>query len=135
MCPQLIFVEPDGAKYDFLHRQLINLLLEVTPNVEVFSIDEAFLDLSECTNNFAEAVIIAQKIKEKVFSNLGEWVTCSIGIAQNKLLAKLASDKNKPNGLLLSIKIMKKKFYFRSKLTDFCGLAKNSNTSKRCLWN
>jgi len=122
LCPQLIFVEPDGNKYDFLHHQLINLLRRVTNKVEVFSIDEAFLDLSDCTRSWQEAENIALRIKDGVYSDLGEWVTCSIGIAENKLLAKLASDKNKPNGLFIVEKENKEQVLLKAKLTDFCGL-------------
>ncbi len=122
LCPQLIFVEPDGLKYDFLHRQLVNLLRRITQQVEVFSIDEAFLDLTDCANSFLEAEVIARKIKEDVFNDLGECVTCSIGIAENKLLAKLASDKNKPNGLCVVDRNNQEVILLSSNLTDFCGL-------------
>ncbi|KKR07032.1 MAG: polymerase IV protein [Parcubacteria group bacterium GW2011_GWC2_39_14] len=122
LCPQLIFVEPDGLKYDFLHRQLINVLAQITDKVEVFSIDEAFLDLSDCTHNLEQAQEVARRIKTMVFCDLGEWVTCSIGIAENKLLAKLASDKNKPNGLFIVDQDNIDQTLLESKLTDFCGL-------------
>ncbi|MFH0779605.1 MAG: DNA polymerase IV [Parcubacteria group bacterium] len=123
-CPHLIFVEPDGEKYDFLHRELVEILKRYTEMVEVFSIDEAFLDLSGYAKNFEDAEKIAKKIKLEIKNNLGECMTCSIGIAENKLLAKLASDLKKPDGLIIINDENKKQILEKIKLTDFCGLGR-----------
>lgn len=123
-CPHLIFVEPDGEKYDFLHRELVKILKRYTEMVEVFSIDEAFLDLTGYAKNFEDAEKIAKKIKIEIKNNLGECMTCSIGIAENKLLAKLASDMKKPDGLIIISDENKKQILEKIKLTDFCGLGR-----------
>ncbi|MBI5077377.1 DNA polymerase IV [Candidatus Falkowbacteria bacterium] len=122
LCPSIVFVEPDGAKYEFLSRQLVHLLKTFTERVEVFSIDEAFLDMSGYVKNNEQALSIAKEIKNKIRHKLGEWVTCSIGVAENKLLAKLASDLGKPNGLLVIDEKNKEAILRKIKLTDFCGL-------------
>lgn len=122
LCPNLIFVQPDGLKYEFLHRQFIKIFQKFTDKVEVFSIDEAFLDLTGFVKNWLEAVKVAKDIKKLIKKDLGEWVTCSIGIAENKLLAKLASDLDKPNGLVLVNKENLDQVLLNTKLTDFCGL-------------
>lgn len=138
-CPHLIFVEPDGEKYDFLHRELVKILKHYTEMVEVFSIDEAFLDLTRApfpqefgkvrgaagyAKNFEEAEKIAKKIKSEIKNNLGECLTCSIGIAENKLFAKLASDLKKPDGLVIIDDRNKNQILNKIKLTDFCGLGR-----------
>ena len=96
-CPQLIFVVGNNRKYSYTSKQIINIMREYTPLVEVFSIDEAFLDVTGCLSLFGSAERIAQLIKERIREEFG--LTCSVGIAPNKLLAKLASDLQKPDGL------------------------------------
>jgi len=73
------------------------MLRDYTPLVEIFSIDEAFLDLSGSLQLFGGAERIAYLIKSRIKARFG--ITCSIGIAPNKLLAKLASERHKPDGL------------------------------------
>ncbi|MBI4143128.1 DNA polymerase IV [Candidatus Uhrbacteria bacterium] len=97
LCPQIQFVLGDPAKYVEVSRRIIAILGSFTPDVEVFSIDEAFLDVT----GWGNAVHIAQEIKRRVREEVGEWITCSIGIAPNKRLAKLASEFDKPDGIVI----------------------------------
>jgi DNA polymerase-4 len=122
LCQKIAFVEPDGVKYEFLSRQLVQILKKYTERVEVFSIDEAFLDMTGYVKNREQAAAVAQKIKNQIKQRLGEWVTCSIGIAENKLLAKLASDLKKPDGLFVIDGANREAILREIKLTDFCGL-------------
>ena len=122
LCPQLIFVQPDGLKYSFLHKQFIEIFKRFTDTVEVFSIDEAFLDLTGLVSSWDEARVVAMKIKDLIKMELGEWVTCSVGVGKNKLIAKLASDLNKPNGLVVVNEENWKYVFSKTKLTDFCGV-------------
>lgn len=96
-CPHLIFVVGDNRKYTWTSRGIVKLMLQYTPLVEVFSIDEAFLDVTGSTGLFGSAQRIAYLLKAEIRHHFG--ITCSIGIAPNKLLAKLASDMKKPDGL------------------------------------
>lgn len=96
-CPELIIVVGDNRKYTHTSRQITAMMREYTPLVEVFSIDEAFLDVTHSTALFGSAETIAYQIKARIRHLLG--LTCSVGIAPNKLLAKLASDMQKPDGL------------------------------------
>ena len=98
-CPQLILVHGDNRKYTWTSQQITRILLDYTPLVEVFSIDEAFLDLTGSLRLFGPAEGIACLIKARIRHCLG--LTCSIGIAPNKLLAKLASEMKKPDGLTI----------------------------------
>ncbi len=98
LCPRAILVEGNSAKYIDTSLEIIKILNEFTDQVEVFSIDEAFLDVTGSQVLLGKPVEIARKIKERLRKKLG--LTCSIGIAPNKLLAKLASDMEKPDGLV-----------------------------------
>ncbi|MGE5808168.1 MAG: DNA polymerase IV [Nitrospirota bacterium] len=98
-CPGLVFVPADPAKYSHACGELLQIWRDFTPLVELFSIDEAFLDVTGCEPLLGDPVQIAIGIKERIWQEKG--LTCSIGIAPNKLLAKLGSDMRKPDGLVL----------------------------------
>lgn len=96
-CPQLTLVSANNRIYTHVSTEIMLLFHDYTPRVEVFSIDEAFLDLSGSLNLFGGAERIAYLIKSRIKARFG--ITCSVGIAPNKLLAKLASERHKPDGL------------------------------------
>jgi DNA polymerase-4 len=98
-CQDIILVPADSAKYSHACERLIEIWNAFTPLVELFSIDEAFLDVTGCDALFGDPVRIAVQIKERIWHETG--LTCSIGIGPNKLLAKLGSDLQKPDGLVL----------------------------------
>ncbi len=98
-CPQIIFVVGDNRKYADTSTRIVAMMREYTPLVEVFSIDEAFLDLTGSLRLFGSAERIAYLLKARIRQEMG--LTCSIGIAPNKLLAKLASEMQKPDGLTI----------------------------------
>jgi DNA polymerase-4 len=98
-CPQLILVEGDHSKYTETAARIFSILKDYTPLVEVASIDEAYLDITESLLLFKSPLLIAQSIKARIRE--GEQLTCSIGIAPNKLLAKLGSRLKKPDGLVI----------------------------------
>ena len=96
LCPQAIFLPVDFEAYSQASQQFKSVLLSITPVMENAGIDEAFLDASAVPGT---SEIIADKIKTGVKEKTG--LTCSIGIAPNKLLAKIASDMRKPDGLTI----------------------------------
>jgi DNA polymerase-4 len=98
-CPQLILVPGDHSKYTKTSSRIFSLLKDYTPLVEVASIDEAYLDVTQSLLLFRSPLHIAQSIKQNILDR--EELTCSIGIAPNKLLAKLASGLKKPDGLVV----------------------------------
>jgi len=98
LCPQAILVEGNSAKYIDTSLEIIKILNEFTDQVEIFSIDEAFLDVTGSQALFGKPIEIAREIKERLKKEIG--LSCSIGIAPNKLLAKLASEMEKPDGLV-----------------------------------
>ncbi len=96
-CPQLTLVPANNRLYTHVSTEIMALFQDYTPLVEIFSVDEAFLDLSGSLKLFGGVERIAYLIKSRIKARLG--ITCSIGVAPNKLLAKLASEQRKPDGL------------------------------------
>lgn len=97
LCPTAVFIEPNSKRYSEVSSEIMKIFLNYTPLVEPISIDEAFLDVGGCEKLFGTPLEIARLIQSEVFNKLG--LTCSIGVAPNKFLAKLASDLKKPNGI------------------------------------
>lgn len=97
LCPHIIFVVGDSEKYTHTCRELSKVYSRFTPDIEVYSIDEAFLDVTTTHHLFGGAEAIGLSIKEEVKKQFG--INCTVGIAPNILMAKLASDIAKPDGL------------------------------------
>ena len=98
-CPQLILVKGNHSKYTETAARIFSILKDYTPLVEVASIDEAYLDITQSQLLFKSPFHIARSIKDRILQK--EKLTCSIGIAPNKLLAKLGSRLKKPDGLVI----------------------------------
>jgi DNA polymerase-4 len=96
-CPKLILVPPDHRFYEKRSHEVMNLLSNYTPILEQNSIDEAWLDMTGCEGLFGKPVEAAKRIMDEINDSLGLW--CSIGIAENKFLAKMASEMKKPLGI------------------------------------
>ncbi|NEU30782.1 DNA polymerase IV [bacterium LRH843] len=96
LCPNLIVIPPNRARYSAASRELFKLLFSYTPLVQQVSIDEGYLDLTSYLQDI-HPVQLAAQIQEKIANELR--LPCSIGIAPNKFLAKMASDMKKPNGI------------------------------------
>ena len=96
LCPQLIFVKTDFDRYTEISKHVKKIFLEYTDLVEPLSLDEAYLDVTENKKGLPSASLIAQTIRERIYSETG--LTASAGISINKFIAKMASDYNKPNG-------------------------------------
>jgi nucleotidyltransferase/DNA polymerase involved in DNA repair len=99
LCPQGIYVHPGMEKYVRASERIMAIFLDFTDMVEQVSIDEAFLDVTGSRRLFGEAPAIAKRIKDRVFRE--QCLTCSVGIARNKFIAKVASDLKKPDGLVV----------------------------------
>lgn len=129
LCPHLLLVEGDHEKYADITLKFLAIFETYSPVLEIFSIDEAFLDVTHTQERFGGAKEIALKIKKRLREEVGEWLSCSIGIAPNKLMAKLASSLEKPDGLVVvkseDIPLILKK----TKLTDLCGIGGKTASS------
>ena len=124
LCPNLIAIRGDATKYTYIQHKSLEIFAKYSDFVEPFSIDEAFLDITSTINLFASLQDMTNRIKDEVKKEFGEFVTCSIGVGPNKLMAKLASDKNKPNGLCIVNEENIQEVLRETKLTDFCGIGK-----------
>ena len=98
-CPGAIYLRGRYKRYSEISKQVIEILQSYSPQIEKISIDEAFLDISRSLNLFGHAEKIARSIKDRIRTDIG--LNSSIGIAPNKFLAKIASDLEKPDGLVM----------------------------------
>lgn len=100
ICPDLVPVESNPVRYREYHTRIINLLLEYSKDVVAKSIDEAIINLTNYPH--LDPLTIAKQIKRAILEKVGDWLTCSIGIAPNAFLAKLGSVRGKKlDGLLM----------------------------------
>lgn len=95
-CPELIFVKPRFERYKEISKKIRKIFLDYTDLVEPLSLDEAYLDVTDNKKGNPSATLIAQEIRQRIFEETG--LTASAGISYNKILAKVGSDINKPNG-------------------------------------
>ncbi len=98
LAPHAIFISPDMARYEEVSRSVMSIFHDITPLVEPISLDEAFLDVTGARRLLGDGQTIAKLIRASVEQKEG--ITCSVGIAHNKFIAKIASNQCKPNGLL-----------------------------------
>ncbi|PYG86955.1 DNA polymerase-4 [Ruminiclostridium sufflavum DSM 19573] len=97
LCPDMVLVPPDHYFYESKSRAVMNLLGNYSPVIEQNSIDEAWLDMTGTEGLFGSPVEAAERIMTEIKNGLGLW--CSIGISENKLLSKIASEIKKPMGI------------------------------------
>jgi DNA polymerase-4 len=97
-CPDLVRVAPRMAHYKAVSRQVFAVFAEFTPLIEGLSLDEAFLDVTASLGLHGSGVEIARQVKRRILEATS--LTASVGIAENKLVAKIASDLDKPDGLV-----------------------------------
>jgi len=98
-CPDLLRVAPQMSHYQAVSKEIFTIFREFTPCVEGLSLDEAFLDVTASLALFGDEVGIARKIKNRIKAQTA--LTASVGVAPNKLVAKIASDLDKPDGLFV----------------------------------
>lgn len=121
-CPHLIIVVGDNRKYTYTSSRIMAMMHDYTPLVEVFSIDEAWLDITHSLSIFGTPERIAHLLKARILESFG--LRCSIGIAPSKLLAKLASDMKKPDGLTIIKPEDVSRTLERLLIQELCGVGK-----------
>lgn len=122
ICPDLIVVPGDPQKYSEITHRLVAICSTYADQVELFSADEAFLDVTRCAQDYFGATCLAQAIRAELKASCGAYCTASIGIAPNKLVAKLAGESMKPNGLTVVPPNAVDAFVRSRPLAEFCGL-------------
>ncbi|MBN8734653.1 MAG: DNA polymerase IV [Xanthomonadales bacterium] len=99
LCPQAVFVPPDFVRYKAVSRQVREIFARHTDLIEPLSLDEAYLDVTDCKTGLPSATAVAEDIRTAIRVETG--LTASAGVAPNKFLAKIASDFRKPDGLFV----------------------------------
>ena len=122
LCPDLMLVKADFVKYFEVSKKFLNICKDYSPFVELFSIDELFMDITQTLHLFDGRNKLIEKIKRRIRTEIGEYITVSVGISHNKFLAKLASGLKKPNGVFEIKKEDIDGVYKKASLTDICGI-------------
>jgi DNA polymerase-4 len=126
ICPDLVPVESNPDRYRQFHTKIINILKQYCQDVVPKSIDEAIINLGNYEYIYKDPVDVARKIKQDILTNVGDWLTCSIGIAPNAFLAKLGSVLGKKEeGLMLISHQNIDEVLSRLKLGDLPGIGSN----------
>jgi len=99
LCPQGVVIEPDHHRYAEVSRGVMEIFRSITPLVEPLSLDEAFLDVTGAVRRLGSPAAIGELIRDRVADE--QQITCSVGVAVTKFVAKLASGRAKPDGLLV----------------------------------
>ncbi|HEX3099957.1 MAG TPA: DNA polymerase IV [Patescibacteria group bacterium] len=136
--PKIILTKTNPARYRFYTARFLKVFEDYTDKIEKYSIDEAFLDLTkscnirtlqpngkwELTDPWEEAARIIKEIKVRMKTEVGDWIRCSAGVSYSKLVAKIASDLQKPDGLTIVRPQDKDSLYTRLKLDDVPGIGR-----------
>jgi DNA polymerase-4 len=121
LCPDLIQQPADPRRYAEVSSNIMNALLDISPDIEVFSVDEAFLDVTHCQKLHGSPERMARMVKQKVFEVSG--LSCSIGLSSDKTTAKYAAKQNKPNGICVIPPEKVRATLAPVRVTELCGIA------------
>lgn len=122
LAPDIEIVPADFTMYLFATKQFMNLLTELAPQVEIFSLDEAFLDVSECQKLYPDLRKFGKQIQDGIQEVLGEFVTSNVGISYNRFLAKMAGE-TAPKGSITRITTKNLDHYLlNTDYEDVCGI-------------
>lgn len=130
-CPEAVFLPVDGKKYVKVSYEIYDILYDFTPVIEPISIDEAFLDITGSYRLFGTPLKTCILIKAKIKKETD--LTASIGLAPTKMVAKIASDLKKPNGLVVVSKDKLLDFLWPLDISKLWGLGKKSESALRSL--
>lgn len=123
-CPHLTILPPRIDYYKTVSNQIFSILRRYTEKIETISLDEAFLDVTECDCLKGSATLIAEALRADIANEVG--ITASAGVAQNKFLAKVASDENKPNGIKVVLPEESEQFARRLSLRKIPGVGQKT---------
>lgn len=125
LCPNVIVRTPNPDVYRDAHVKFIKIFMDYTPDVTPKSIDEAVLDFTNINNQFLfkkSLIDIGLEIKKRIRSEIGEWISCNVGIGTNRFLAKTAASINKSDGLdIITFKNLES-VYSKLQLVDLYGI-------------
>jgi DNA polymerase-4 len=124
LCPELIAVPTDHLRYYEINQRIYKILNQYTPKIEIYSIDEFFLDLTDyfSLHPHRSWESLALELKQRIAAEIHPVLKCSIGVAPNKLLAKVGSDYQKPDGLTVIPWVKRHEFLDSMELIDIWGI-------------
>ena len=135
LCPSAIFLPVNMELYQKVSENIMEIVKKYSPKWEIVSLDEAYLDISPALSgkerDYAKAENLAKKLKKEIFEK--EKLTSTIGIGKNKLIAKIASGKGKPNGLLIIKPNQVKNFLEPLDIEDLPGIGSKTAEKLRAL--
>lgn len=122
LCPSLIQCGSRPDRYTELSSRIMHALSQITPDIEIYSIDEAFLDLTFCQELYGDPIEVASQVQQAVWQ--ASRLTCSVGLSSNKTCAKFAAKLNKPNGFTVILPEHTKQRLRDVPVTELCGINK-----------
>jgi len=122
VCPHLQFIDGDPTKYQFITQTFIDIAKRYSEYIDVYSVDEVFLELTDLVPDIQGAIHIAKLLKQDLANEIGSYLTCSVGIARNRMMAKVASNMKKPDGLSIIDETNIKEVLDWIELTDIPGI-------------
>ncbi len=123
LCPEIQLVKADFDRYLDVTKKFVQIATLYSPLVEIFSLDEVFIDMTSTFHLYKnDPHYLIKKFKDQVAAEISPVTTLSVGVSYNKLLAKLASGLNKPNGYCIIDKANLEYVYKNTQLTDICGI-------------
>ena len=123
LCPQVVLIENEPTKYRSTTEKIFSILSDYTDRLEPYSIDEAFLDLTGYIKNWDQGEKIIQQIKQRIKTEVGEWLTSSCGLSWTRFLAKFASDIcPKDSYLIIDSKPKMEETFSSVKITEAWGI-------------
>jgi DNA polymerase-4 len=123
ICPDLTVLEPDASRYRVVSERLLRLLDSYSPRVLPLSIDEAAVDLAGTPSLRRDLLDVGREVKRRLRDEVGDWLTCSVGLSTNIFLAKQAAELEKPDGLQLIDHRNLEQVFSRLQLTDLTGIS------------
>jgi DNA polymerase-4 len=122
ICPHLVQRSSRPKIYADTSTKIMNILQNITPDIQIYSVDEAFLELTHCMKIYKEINHVVYKIKDLIYQNVN--LKCSIGVSFSKSLAKYASKINKPDGITYITRKNYHKYLDNSSVDTLCGVSK-----------
>lgn len=122
VCPTIITTPANFVRYFEISKKFVQICRLYSPFLEVFSIDELFLDISATQKLFGGTDSLITRLKNHIKAVMGDIITVSVGVSYNKMLAKMASGMDKPNGVTKITPENVDSVYAKAQLTDVCGI-------------
>lgn len=123
LCPKLLCIPASFERYLDATKRLQKIFNGIAPSIYIYSLDEAFIDISDCKKNlYPDTQLLGKHIQQLIKTELGQWVTCNIGVAENRLLAKMASEVAAKGTIFEVTEENKDALLATTPFTDVCGV-------------